>query len=274
MVIRRSKDILTRYRFFQCSGFDGNDYGGFQEYVLVPAEIASKIPSNLSYNEAASIPLVLTSAAIGLFAPVPNGAGLNPTYDLNVKYTGQSAFVTGGGTSVGNFGESQRKYECSLFILTSCIKAIQLLKFLDFEKIITNCSADHFDYLKSLGATDVIDRNEVGDSDLPRVVGEILGGSGRKVDVAFDAVGETTSQAAALACLKDGVHLPSVWILEHTPEGRSAAHIWGSTWPDFNREFGRVHWAKIGGMFEAGFLKVRRMILGHQLERYSFFVAM
>ncbi|KIK58324.1 hypothetical protein GYMLUDRAFT_262624 [Collybiopsis luxurians FD-317 M1] len=225
--------------FFQCAGYLGDDHGAFQEYILVPAEIASKIPSNLSYDQAASIPLALTTATVSLFAPVPNGSGLNPTFDPHVRYSGQSAFVAGGGTSVGQF-------------------AIQLLKTLDFKHIITNSAAEHFDYLRSLGATDLIDRNEVSDKDLSKIIESIAGG---KVDAAIDAAGTPTTQAAALACLKSGTHLGTVLPLKtEVPKGNTAGMIWGSTWSDFNREFGKAQWAKLESLFGTEILKPCRIV--------------
>ncbi|KIK58336.1 hypothetical protein GYMLUDRAFT_171220 [Collybiopsis luxurians FD-317 M1] len=226
--------------FFESSAYHGSNYGAFQEYVLVPAEIASKMPPNLSYNEAASIPLALTTAAIGLLAPIPAGSGLNPTIDPNVKHTGQSAFVAGGGTSVGQF-------------------AIQLLKYLDFKHIITNSAAEHFDYLRSLGATDVIDRNKVPDNELPKIIQDIVGG---KVDAAIDTVGSPASRAAAVACLKDGAHLGTVLRLPETEvcKGTMVRHIWGSGWVEVNREFGKVLAVRMGELFESGVLKPCRIV--------------
>ncbi|KIK58323.1 hypothetical protein GYMLUDRAFT_262623 [Collybiopsis luxurians FD-317 M1] len=225
--------------FFQCGGHLGVEYGAFQEYTLVPAEMASKIPSNLSYNQAASIPSALTTATVSLFAPTPNGSGLNPMFDPNVKYSGQSAFVAGGGTSVGQF-------------------AIQLFKTLDFKYIITNSAAEHFEYLKSLGATHLIDRNEVPDQDLPKIIEGIAGG---KVDSAIDAAGTPTTQAATLACLKSGTHLGTVLPLKtEVPKGNTAGMIFGSTWSDSNREFGKAQWAKLEGLFGTGILKPCRIV--------------
>ncbi|KAF5387572.1 hypothetical protein D9757_006588 [Collybiopsis confluens] len=225
--------------FFQCAGYINDDHGAFQEYVTVPAEIASKIPLNLSYNQAASISLVLTTATVGLLAPVPHGAGLSPTFDLSADYTSQSAFVLGGGTSTGQF-------------------AIQLLKILKFKHIITNSAEEHFDYLRSLGATDLIDRNKVTDEDLPKVVESFAGG---KVDAAIDAVGTSATQTAALACLKDGKHLGTVLFVEReVPKNKSLAMIWGSTWLDSNREFGKAQWPKLERLFESGTLKPCRLI--------------
>lgn len=63
-----------------------------------------QIPKNLRYTQVATVPLTFTTAAIGLFAEAPSGAGLNPTWDPSVKHVGKSALVIGGSTSVGHYG--------------------------------------------------------------------------------------------------------------------------------------------------------------------------
>ncbi|KAJ8072780.1 hypothetical protein PM082_016339 [Marasmius tenuissimus] len=88
-------------RLFQ--GFFANDYAGFQQFTKVPAEIVAKIPESISYSQAASVPLALATAAIGLYW-TDKGAGLNPKLDKNVQFTGQPAVVVGGASSVGQYG--------------------------------------------------------------------------------------------------------------------------------------------------------------------------
>ncbi|KAE9404564.1 hypothetical protein BT96DRAFT_1016156 [Gymnopus androsaceus JB14] len=70
-------------------------------------ETVAKIPEKFTYLQAATVPLTLTTAAVGLFADAPSGAGLNPTWDPKVQYVGQSAFIVGGSASVGIFVVAQ-----------------------------------------------------------------------------------------------------------------------------------------------------------------------
>ncbi|KAH9921187.1 uncharacterized protein BXZ73DRAFT_104474 [Epithele typhae] len=51
-------------RLFQ--GDFNNDHGTFQQFCLVPAEIAAKIPEGISFEQAATIPLGLGTAFCGL----------------------------------------------------------------------------------------------------------------------------------------------------------------------------------------------------------------
>ncbi|KAJ7755960.1 GroES-like protein [Mycena metata] len=96
--------------------------GGFQQYVAVPAGIIILIPDNTSFDEATTFPVAFTTACVGLFAPGPIGAGLNPTFSWDKPQQGHAALVIGEGQWV---------------------------------------NSANFDYLGKLGATECIDRGEV-----------------------------------------------------------------------------------------------------------------
>ncbi|EEB93816.1 hypothetical protein MPER_07484, partial [Moniliophthora perniciosa FA553] len=147
------------------------DTAGFQQYTLIPADLAAKIPTRLTYSEAASIPVAFVAAAYGLFAPKPLGGALNPEFDKSVKFTGKSSLVIGGNTSVGQY-------------------AIQLLsKVLGFSQIIVYASKSSEDYLKSLGATRIIDRHQTTLQDLASVIHEIT--TDHPLTVVYDAFGSS-----------------------------------------------------------------------------------
>ncbi|KAJ7438956.1 chaperonin 10-like protein [Mycena galericulata] len=116
--------------------------GGFQQYTTVPAAILIHKPKNVSFDEVATLPITFSTACVGLFAPAPIGLALNPTFSWDKPQQGQAALVIGAGTSTGQF-------------------AVQLFKFLGFTRIVAYASKVHFDYLKQLGATEIIDRAEV-----------------------------------------------------------------------------------------------------------------
>lgn len=108
--------------------------GAFQEYTVVLAHMAAPIPDHLSYEEAAVLPLGLSTAACGLFekdqlalqypSPVP-------------RPSGRTLLVWGGSTSVGS-------------------NAIQLAVAAGYE-VITTCGPKNFEYVKALGATEAFD---------------------------------------------------------------------------------------------------------------------
>jgi NADPH:quinone reductase-like Zn-dependent oxidoreductase len=108
--------------------------GAFQEYAVVLAHMASLIPSNLSYERAAVLPLGTSTAACGLFQK-DQLALQYPS--VPPKPTGKTLLVWGGSTSVGS-------------------NAIQLAVAAGYE-VITTASPSNFDYVKNLGASEVFD---------------------------------------------------------------------------------------------------------------------
>ena len=75
------------------------------------------------------------------------------------KYSGNPIFILGGSSSVGQNGKLiyhllKMEFTCSI----NC-SAIQLAKLSGFSPIITTASLRHAEYVKSIGATHVIDRS-------------------------------------------------------------------------------------------------------------------
>ncbi|KAF8311408.1 GroES-like protein [Clavulina sp. PMI_390] len=114
-----------------------NDAAGYQEYSRFPAKFAIKVPKELSFDEAATLPVGFSTAAGGLYPTA--AAGLTPPWAEGGKgkHAGQAAAVFGGSSVVGQF-------------------AIQLLRLSGFSPIIATSSAQHTDFLTSLGATHVV----------------------------------------------------------------------------------------------------------------------
>lgn len=65
-----------------------------------------KIPTNITFDEAATIPTVLTAAYVGLYNQVPHGLGFDSpvSKDARGKYAGIPIVITGGTSSVGQKG--------------------------------------------------------------------------------------------------------------------------------------------------------------------------
>ncbi len=108
--------------------------GALQTYTVLQEHMACPIPDAMGYENAAVLPLGLSTAACGLFqkdflALQYPSAGAQPT--------GKTLLVWGGSTSVGT-------------------NAIQLAVAAGYE-VIATASPKNFDYLKSLGATMVFD---------------------------------------------------------------------------------------------------------------------
>ena len=144
--------------------------GTYTEYVAVPRSNVAPKPKTLSFIEAASVPLAALTAYQSLF----DAAGLK---------RGQTVLIHAAGGGVGGF-------------------AVQLAK-LAGARVIATASKGKHDYVKSLGADEVIDHRAV---DFRRVV--------RDVDVAFDTVGGETQQHSAEVVRRGGV-LVSILALEN-----------------------------------------------------------
>lgn len=146
-----------------------NAHSAFQEYTVIRAECASKIPEGLSFEQAAVLPLSLATAAWSLFGDVT----LAMRYpSLNPTPTGETVLIWGGSSSVGG-------------------SAVQLAKAAGYE-VITTASAKNHDYVKSLGADHVFDYKS------PQVTKDIASLlTGKKLAGAFDASGSEDGMDSA-----------------------------------------------------------------------------
>jgi NADPH:quinone reductase-like Zn-dependent oxidoreductase len=108
--------------------------GGFQDYVVLLAHMTSPIPDGMTFEEAAVLPLGISTAACGLFQDdflamtAPSAAP---------AATGKTLLVWGGSTSVGS-------------------NAIQLAVAAGYD-VVTTASPRNFGYVKRLGARAVFD---------------------------------------------------------------------------------------------------------------------
>ena len=141
------------------------DDGGYAEKVAIKASIVAKKPDSLSHVEAASL------ALIGLTALV----SIEDTIKLK---KGETILIQGGAGGVASF-------------------AIQAAKHIG-ARVITTASAGNHDYVRKLGADQVIDYNK---EDFTKVV------SG--VDAVFDTVGGDVV-TRSFAVLRPGGRLASV----------------------------------------------------------------
>ncbi|KAJ3891328.1 GroES-like protein [Lentinula edodes] len=224
-----------------CQGYFTNEMASFQQYTLIPADIVGKIPSNISYAQAATIPLALTTAAIGLLHAQPGGGGLNPTFDPKINFSGQSAIVIGGGTSVGQY-------------------VIQLFKLLGYSTIIAYASAHHTDYLKSIGATHVIERGEVPVGSLAEAAKKI---ANAPIEIAYNAVGDKDSQAACIDAIIEGGQVPDVnpEVVENedSKNGKRVFTIFATPHHPPHREFCRILWKTLPNLVQKGVIVPNRV---------------
>ena len=144
-------DFALGERVFLQSGYGDDDVSTFQEYIKLPAEIVAKTPRNISDEQASGIVLASLAAATALYDKT--GQALKtPWSDAGSEAgKGKAIVIIGGSSSVGQY-------------------AIQLARLSGFELIVTNASAVHHDYLQSLGAHVVLDRNNSGPKDFQKAL--------------------------------------------------------------------------------------------------------
>ncbi|TVY89393.1 Zinc-binding alcohol dehydrogenase domain-containing protein [Lachnellula willkommii] len=151
-------------------------YGGFQEYTIISDILASQIPSTLSFENAAVLPVGLSTAAAGLFQK-EFLALQHPS--LDAKPTGKTVLVWGGASSVGSNG-------------------IQLAVAAGYE-VLTTASPKNFDFAKKLGASQVFDYHS------KTIVADLVEAlKGKTVAGVLDAVGADGSTQKSLEILAQG----------------------------------------------------------------------
>jgi D-arabinose 1-dehydrogenase-like Zn-dependent alcohol dehydrogenase len=151
--------------------------------------------------------VALTAAYIGLYTQNPYGLGVVPpvTPEGEGKYAGNPIVILGGSSSVGQNGKL--RYYLSprnLPVVMSTISAIQLAKLSGFSYIITTASLKHTEYLKSLGATHVIDRT-VSASALASEISNIT--QNAPIKYAVDSISLPDTQQAAYDLIAPGGQL-------------------------------------------------------------------
>lgn len=137
------------------------DQVGTQQYALIDADIATKVPNGLNDDEAATLALNPLTSFFALFAEM--GLDIPPPFESeeakNFDYAAQKILIVGGGSACGKF-------------------AVQWSKYVGIGTIIVIASKSKSeDKLKAMGATHVIDRHgsiEDIDSAVRNIVGDEL----------------------------------------------------------------------------------------------------
>ncbi|KAK1229339.1 hypothetical protein PQX77_007593 [Marasmius sp. AFHP31] len=232
------------------------DHTTFQQYAISPKGLVTKLPEAISILEAASLPMAVTTAAFGFGlpnSPVPSGtevagdsvklplftagrsgAGLKPFWEDGAKgsKSGQPLVVLGGSSSVGQL-------------------VIQVAFHYGFSPIITTSSAKHADFLKSLGATHVLDR----DTSIEKFK-DIL--QGKPVEYIYDAV-NAISQAFVDLVAPGGTFI----IVSPAPaeiafnDGRKC--IFANGFSHIYKEYAYGLAGALGGLLESGVIKPNRV---------------
>ncbi|KIJ59658.1 hypothetical protein HYDPIDRAFT_32992 [Hydnomerulius pinastri MD-312] len=205
--------------FFQTAF--GGKYSSFKEYVIVAADVAGKIPDNISFDQAASISVGIIPFAVAFYAQQPHGFAFTAPFKADGgvgKYAGQPVVIFGGASSLGQY-------------------AIQLAKISGFSPIITTASLHNKDLLHSLGATHVLDR-KLSAAALREEVAKI---TSSPITHAFDAISLEDTQQAAYDLLASGGKLAIVTppkLKEVEGSGKQVTLVFGSFQLPHNRALG------------------------------------
>ncbi|KAF9528409.1 chaperonin 10-like protein [Crepidotus variabilis] len=236
--LQRGDRVLTISRFIE------NQFMGLQQYSLANEVTTAKIPDNISYDQAATLPVCFSTAVTGFFADFHMALHF-PFLPLKRRESIQ-----------GNPLLSL----LDLLQWGSLLLAIQLAKLLGFLPIIATASLRNTDYLKSIGTTNVLDRN-LESADFDKVVHEITGG--RPVEYTFTALSIPQTETLALAILpKDGMLIsssPNVSDILKKADFKIATALATPTVP-WNKElFKTIFSEKLTSWLEKGDIKPNRV---------------
>jgi NADPH:quinone reductase-like Zn-dependent oxidoreductase len=152
-------------KFYDILGYRSN--GGYAEFVKVPSFNVLAKPASLSFEEAASVPLVFLTA----WHMLVDRVNLRP---------GETVLVHAAGSGVGS-------------------AAIQIAKLLDARVIATASTAEKLEKAKSLGADELVNYKEEDFLDAVRRLTNKRG-----VDVVFEHTGEATWDKSVRSLVRGG----------------------------------------------------------------------
>ena len=267
-------------------GIIGNNVSStFQQYTVLNADVTAKastlacncffakrtqlicafaqIPDNLSFDQAATVPLGLATAAVGLYHEEnKNGsAALYPPWkDGGLgKYTNEPIFILGGASSVGQYGMSLWPTAYTTFSLpTRCAcPVIQLARLSGFSPIITTASLHNEAALKELGATYVLDRSLPARtvlSEVKKITDDV------PVKTVYDAVSYADTQNLGYDILAPGgtevIDLPQEINGEKQSADKKVVVVFGNVNVPDNRRLGVNLYAKLTQWLGDGTLRV------------------
>ncbi|PIL24398.1 hypothetical protein GSI_14151 [Ganoderma sinense ZZ0214-1] len=218
--------------------------GTFTEYFVLPSKFAAKIPASMSFDEGATIMSGIATSVFPLYNQDPTAASVNLTAPWleggRGKYAGKPFLVLGGAGSMGQY-------------------VIQFARLSGFSPIITTASLHNAPFLKSIGATHVLDRNLPSD----QLIAEATKLAGGHFEVVYDAISTPDTLAVAYALTAQGGSLVIVTVAEglnaKAKEDGKAMHMaHGQFMTAFNHDIGRMLLDALPALLESGDIKPNR----------------
>ncbi|KAG2036274.1 chaperonin 10-like protein [Suillus americanus] len=214
-----------------------NHGSAFQQFTLSVADFTTKIPNNLGYDEAATIPLALDTASTGLYNSNRYGLGLTPPWvESGIgMYSETPIVILGGSSAVGSY-------------------AIQLARLSGFSPIITTASEKHEKYLMTLGATHVLSRH-LSANELKTHVNKHASGP---IKYVYDPISLPETQQIGWSLLDQKgrlvLTLPAS-VEEKEGKERVAIRTFGSPHANENKPLCKGLWATLSKWLEAGIIQ-------------------
>ncbi|PIL35329.1 hypothetical protein GSI_02054 [Ganoderma sinense ZZ0214-1] len=223
-------------------GYFTNEQATFQQFTIVPADLAAKVPEHLTLDQAATVPLGLATVVTGLWNPHPDAKSIALTAPWEeggqTKYAGKAAVILGGASSVGQY-------------------AIQVARLSKFSPIIATASPHNAALLQSLGATHVLDR-ALSPAALAAEVARLAGGA--PVELVYDAIAHADTQALGFQLLTPGgallltlpQNIPADVLEAGADKGVRVVSVFGSVHHPDNRAFGVELYARLEELLRSG----------------------
>ncbi|KAG1781770.1 chaperonin 10-like protein [Suillus placidus] len=212
------------------------DQGAFQQYALTFATFTAKIPSNQSFDSAATVPLGLNTAVAGLYGK-NLGAGIHPPWVKSISdhEPKKPIVILGGSSSVGSY-------------------TIQLARLSGFYPVVTTASPNNEDLVMGYGATHFFDRHLSGNQ-LAAAISKV---TDSPIRIVFDTISLPETQSVGWGLLaQNGIlvlTLPAS-VKEDEGKGRKAVSTIGSPHLPHNHELFRSSWAMVEKWLSKGIIQ-------------------
>lgn len=225
--------------------------GAFAEFIVVKGDLQIKIPPNLSFEEASTLGIGITTVGQGLYQALKLSLPSSPTLSA------EPILIYGGSTATGSLG-------------------IQYAKLSGYT-VITTCSARNFEYVKALGADAAFDYND------PQCAANIRRFTQNKLALVWDTISlpESAVLCASALAKVPGTKYASILHVEfgrkdaetfftnaYVAFGESFTFGSGPEIPasDTDFEFAKKFWDESYNLLQAGKVKVHRLRVGKGLE--------
>jgi NADPH:quinone reductase-like Zn-dependent oxidoreductase len=227
--------------------------------TIISQWFSIQIPSNLSFDSAATVPLGLDTAVMGMFGD-HYGAGLTPPWaEAGGEHKSKGPIVIiGGSSSVGAYGKRVGTHLWKQH--PDHITAIQLARISGFYPIIATASPSNEQLVKSYGATHFFDRHLSGNQ-LKAAISKV---TDSPVGIVYDAISLPETQRIGWELLAENgilVLTLAAVVNEDEGKGRKAVQTYGVPHAPQNRELGLKSWAMVEKWLSEGVIQVCSVII-------------